>query len=957
MMLRAAGNTANQMTTAQDNEIIFFGPFRLNLAERLLTKNGARVELRGRAYDLLLALLARPNELISKDDLLRDVWPGIAVEEGSLRFHMTNLRKALGDGSDGNRFIMTSSGRGYTLAAQVTRARDQSQRTNPQISFQHANLPMRVAMIDRELEIAEIPERLLATRFVTIVGAGGVGKTTLAIAVGHRLLPQFDGAVLFVDLGMVNDRALVGTIVASLLGLSVSSDDATPGIVAHLREKQILLVLDTCEHLIEAVAAFASAIFVAAPHVHILATSREPLQTNGENVYRLDTLACPPDSAELTADIARTFPAIQLFVERARASGARLSFSDDEAPVVATVCRRLDGVALAIELAARRVETYGLHGTADLLDQRLALSWLGPRSAPPRQKTLYATMDWSYNLLSDLERLILRRLAVFVGHVTLDAIMTVCGTGVARKDTLNAIDNLIAKSMVATRPIGTVMNYRLLDTTRAYALDIPIGEAEASELAVRHATYCREWLQHRGKDWSTFSNGAERTSHFASMNNVRSALEWCFGPDGNSRVGIQLAAAAVEVFLAMSLLAECYRWSKHGLIALDHTAVGSLDEMRLQAGLGVSSSQMYGETDAVNEALERSLTIAKSKGDAAYEAGLLNMQFIFHGRCGHFTILLDYAERCRNLSDRTDDPAIKALAHSALGMARQFSGDLAGSRVELEALMGVLSHAQDGSVFLGYDPHYRSIVALARTLWLQGYPDQAADRIREAIEVSEAMGHSAALALVLAGAATVSLWRGDLDTAQRHVDRSYALAEANGMGPLMAIGRCRKAELTIRRGNIRQGVNELRAGLKPIHAARHELLTTEFNMELALGLLALDQAENGLDIISETIDRVAQSGELFQMPELLRIKGKLLHALGQRGSEVERCFRDALDLARAQGSGSFELRAAIDLAVFMTNHDRRADSVTLLRHVYDRFSEGFDTFDLKVAADLLKSLG
>ncbi|WP_338834119.1 hypothetical protein [Bradyrhizobium septentrionale] len=601
--------------------------------------------------------------------------------------------------------------------------------------------------------------------------------------------------------------------------------------------------------------------------------------------------------------------------------------------------------------------TYGVHGTAELLDQRLALSWLGPRSAPPRQRTLHATMDWSYNLLSEIERTALRRLAVFVGHFTLDAVTAVCGHDVSRNDILNTIDSLIAKSMVATRPVGTVMSYRLLDTTRAYALDIQIDETEAFDLAVRHATYCVGWLRQWGRNWSTLSSGQERTYHFAKMNNVRAALEWCFGEHGNARLGIRLAAAAVEVFLAMSLLAECHRWSQRALIALDAETVGSPDEMRLQAGLGVSSSQMYGESDAVNDALNRSLAIAESTGDMVYEAGLLNMQYIFHGRSGHFRILLEYAERCRGLAERSDDLAIRALAHSARGMALQFSGDLGGSRGELEAVTEIILNSQQSSVLLGYDPHYRSIVALARTLWLQGYPDQASARIKQAIEVSEATGHSAALALVLAGATTVSLWRGDLDSAQRYIDRSYSLAEANAMGPLMAISRCRKAELTIRRGNVRQGVDDLRAGLKPIHAARHELLTTEFNMELALGLLALGQAETGLNIVNETIVRVEGSGELFQMPELLRIKGALLRSTQSIHDEAERCFREALKLARMQGSGSFELRTATDLAALLADRRRRKEAKETLQPVYGRFTEGFETADLQAAAELMRSLG
>src|SRR6202035_2465862 len=224
---------------------------------------------------------------------------------------------------------------------------------------------------------------------------------------------------------------------------------------------------------IEAVAALASTIFTAAPQVHLLATSREALQFEGEHVYRLDPLACPPEDLWLTAAVAQTFPAPRLFVERAMASGAHLDLSDAEAAIVVGICRKLDGVALAIELAARRVEVHGLQQTAALLDQRLAQLWVGPRTAPPRQKTLQATLDWSYGLLSETERIVLRRLAVFVGHFTLDAALAVATSeGIGQAEVFAAVDSLVAKSMVATRPLGAMMRYRLLDTTRAYALNI-----------------------------------------------------------------------------------------------------------------------------------------------------------------------------------------------------------------------------------------------------------------------------------------------------------------------------------------------------------------------------------------------------------------------------------------------------------------------------------------------------
>ena len=547
------------------------------------------MELGARALDILIALISTPNEVVSKKDLMSRVWPDVTVEEGSLRFHMASLRKALGDGKDGARYITTLAGRGYCFVAPVSRA--SSPRDDAPVAaanFPHANLPSRLSrMVGRDDDVLKLSAQLIASRFVTIVGAGGVGKTTVAVAVAHHLAEAFAGSVLFVDLGMLSDPKLAATAVASMLGLSVQSDDATPGLIAFLKSKRILLILDTCEHLVEAVAALAASIMEAAPQVHILATSREALRIEGEHVYRLDALACPPDDPGLTAAAVQQFPATQLFVERAVASGARLDVSDVEAPIVANICRRLDGVALAIELAARRVESYGLQQTAALLDQRLTLLWLGSRTAPPRQKTLQATLDWSYELLSELERAVLRRLAVFVGHFTLDAALEVVTSATLDRSTVfGAIDSLVAKSMVATRPIGAMMRYRLLDTTRAYALEISIDDAEAADLAVRHATYYRRWLEQTGTEWATLSTGTERAPHFAGLNNVRAALEWCFGESGDVKIGVELAAAAAPVFLAMSLLTECHRWSERALLALDDGSRGGREEMQLQAGSG-----------------------------------------------------------------------------------------------------------------------------------------------------------------------------------------------------------------------------------------------------------------------------------------------------------------------------------------------------------------------------------
>ena len=762
------------MATAegQTKEEWSFGPFKLVVSERLLTKRGAPVELGARALDILIALISAPNELLSKKDLMLRVWPDVIVEEGSLRFHVASLRKALGDGKDGARYITTLAGRGYCFVAPISRI--SSPRDGAAVaaaSFAHANLPNRLSrMVGREEDVLTVSAELTASRFVTIVGAGGVGKTTVAVAVAHHLAAAFAGSVLFVDLGMLSDPILAVTAVASMLGLSVQSDDATASLIAYLRDKRILLILDTCEHLIEAIAALAASILEGAPQVHILATSRETLRVEGEHVYRLDALACPPDGPGLTAAAVRQFPATQLFVERAVASGAHLSVSDLEAPIVADICRKLDGVALAIELAARRVDSYGLQQTAALLDQRLTLLWQGSRTAPPRHKTLHAALDWSYGLLSELERAVLRRLAVFVGHFTLDAALEVVTSATLDRSTVfGAIDSLVAKSMVATHPIGAMMRYRLLDTTRAYALDIGIDDAEAADLAVRHATYYRRWLEQAGSEWATLSTGTERTPHFAALNNVRAALEWSFGESGDVKIGIGLAAAAAPVFLAMSLLTECHRWSERAILALDERSRGGLQEMHLQTALGVSLMFTRGGQDAARLALNRSLAIAEARGGPLDQVRVLGPLSMFYLRTGNFKAALNYANRCSAVARAVDDEIAIELARSVLGTSLHLTGDLGSARAELEAALtrGPRAQPRTTAIHLGFEGKYLAGAILARTLWLQGHPAQAVERARQTVTDAAAMDHSLTLSIALIWAISVFLWTGDLRERRR----------------------------------------------------------------------------------------------------------------------------------------------------------------------------------------------
>jgi predicted ATPase/DNA-binding winged helix-turn-helix (wHTH) protein len=923
---------------------------------------GAPVELGGRALDILISLVSHPNEVVSKRDLLARVWPDVTVEEASLRFHIASLRKALGEGKEDARYIATVAGRGYCFVAPISRTSDQDNgHAVVDANFPHANLPCRsIRMIGRADDVLMISNQLTTARFVTVVGTGGVGKTTVAIAVGHDLTRVFDGAIFFIDFGMLSVPDLVPAAVASTLGLSVRSDDATPSLIAYLRDKRILLILDTCEHLIEAVAELASQIFEAAPQVHILATSREALRVEAEQVYKLEPLACPPDDPGLTAAAAQKFPATQLFVERAAATGARLDLGDADAAIVGSICRKLDGVALAIELAARRVEAYGLRQTAALLEQRLTLLWLGPRDAPARQRTLQATLDWSFGLLSEIERVVLRRLAVLVGHFTLDAALAVATSAtVDQALALGAIDGLVAKSMVATDPIGAMIGYRLLDTTRAYALKIGIDDTELVDLATRHATYYRQWLEQTEAEWPTLSSGVERAPYFAGISNVRAALEWCFGVNGNAEIGVGLAAAAAPVFLAIGLLFECQRCSERAILALDDATRGGNEEMHLQAVLGLSSMFGRGGSESVRVAFNRSLAIAEERGDVRTQVQALSMLCMLHGtRFGDFQTALQHAKRSSTVSKSIADPAALALGHSMLGMSLHFTGDLSGARMELEAALEYGPGSQRTSAtYLGFNGYILVGAYLARTLWLQGHPSHAVERARQTVNDAKLTDHPVTLCIALVWAILVFLGTGDLQSAEEHLDWLISVAESHSLKPYIAIARGFKGQLAICHGNAKVGVASLQSCLEELHASRYEILSTAFTIFYIQGLATIGRFDEGMTLIDGTIRLVEANGDGCYMPELLRVKGGLLFSTQQPSCEsAERCFTQSLELSRRQGAGAWELRAAVDLAKLLDAQGRSERAHALLQPVFEQFTENLNTADLKAAERLLSTL-
>ncbi|HEY2615892.1 MAG TPA: winged helix-turn-helix domain-containing protein [Acetobacteraceae bacterium] len=445
-----------------------FDRFSLLPDRRQLLKDGVPIRLGARAFDILVTLAERPGELVTKDELIAQVWSGVFVDPTNLRVGMAAVRKALEDG-DG-RLIRTDPGQGYRLTAQVARTADARSPVRV-VTAAPSQLPTRVMrIIGRSEFIADVAAQLPRRRLITIAGPGGIGKTTVAVACAEVLAGSYRDGVGFVDLTEAAEAASVVPALAAALGITISTDDARRDVVGHFRGRQMLLVIDNCEHVIQAAAELIEAISVGAPGVHILATSRESLRVTGEWVRRLPALTCPPDATKLSASEALSYPAVELFVERATATRLGYQLGDAEASVVGEICRSLDGVALAIELAAAQVEVFGVAWLAAHLDRRLWILKCGRRTAVPRHQTLTAMLDWSYELLSEQERATLQRIAVFPGEFTLaDAIGSATDDGIRDFEMVGGVYGLVSKSLAMLDDSGSVTRYRLPETTRVYA--------------------------------------------------------------------------------------------------------------------------------------------------------------------------------------------------------------------------------------------------------------------------------------------------------------------------------------------------------------------------------------------------------------------------------------------------------------------------------------------------------
>ena len=754
-----------------DGRAISFGPFRLFVARRLLLEGDKPVRLGNRAFDILAALVERAGEIVGKEELIAQVWPKTFVEEANLKIQVSALRRALGDGQSGRRFVATVPGRGYNFVAPIN-AEESSQVSIPQ-AITHAgahNLPHALTrMIGREEAVAALVFRLTSERLVTIVGPGGIGKTTLALAVAERLIANYEDGVWFVDLAPLSDPRLAPSAVATALGLGIRHENALPGLVDGLKDKRLLLVLDTCEHVLDAAAGLASALLSSAPQINVLATSRERLNIALEGDYRLGPLSSPRRSTRLTAAEASAFPAVQLFVERVTAIVEDFALSDANVQSVVEICRKLDGLPLAIEFAAPRVAALGVEGLAARLDDNLPLLGARTRAETPRHRTMRAVIDWSYSLLGKDERRFFRgarhfqRRADGRGRGSRSS-----GKGATDVNAMDRLADLLAKSLIVADVSGANLRFRLLDTTRAFAIEKLAASGDTERIARGHAEYYRRLFERAEREAAVRPRGKWLADYVRDIDNLRAALDWAFSPGGDGSIAVALTAAAIPLWMHLSLLEECRSRIKQALETL--SILGTYDrhrEMTLQAALGASTSR----APEMGAAFTKALEIAEGLGDADFQLRALSGLNFYHIGSGQYRAASPFARRFHDLAARNSDLYDRLFGERMMGVTAHFLGDQIGARRHLEY---VLTHypaidPRRDIIRFQTDLSVSTHVFLARVLWLQGLSERAARAAETSIAEARVVrsGVSVCLALALA-ACPIALWTGDLASAARY---------------------------------------------------------------------------------------------------------------------------------------------------------------------------------------------
>jgi predicted ATPase/DNA-binding winged helix-turn-helix (wHTH) protein len=937
------------------DHVFVFGSFKFVPRQQLLLREGQPVKLGCRAMDILHLLLQDAGEPVSKRALLKYAWPDTFVHESNLKVHIHSLRRALGETSPQPTYISTVAGRGYRFIPPVSiEPMATAQSLHEAVPLVHS-LPAQRALIGRDHEIARVASLLAARRLVTLVGPGGVGKTAVALAVAHQLQRSFPDGTYFLDLSITNDSSVVPNILAAVCGIRGHPPDILAAVASYLGDRRVLILIDSCEHVLCSVASIVTRFQEAGVAACILATSLEPLRLNTETVQLIEPLTYPSASQAAALAEAMRYSAIELFATRAvEWADYRLTCAD--APAVATLCEKLGGLPLAIEIAATKLDQYSPSSLLDSLDHRFSLLRNEDPAAHRRHRTLWATLDWSYQLLSANEATIFRLISLFAGAFALEDVATMAQVvGTDAYQTVVALGGLVSKSLVAAEVEEDALRYRLLDVTRLYAAEKLDQDAIAFEAHHHFARYMLAIVKKFGHERANhFLTVSEVAQYKRRLNDLRDALSWCFDSGNDTALGIELTAAAIVLWDEFSLIAEQQAEVER---ALSHGATSPCSSSQ-RAVLAISRAWSLTRrrlADAATDAWHLAVELAQQSGDVNQWLRAL------WGRSANLNVSGRYREALvclgtyRQVALLHDHGAALPEGERLCAMAEFYLGELVSARHRLEELARALTIGEVRSSIGRYqiEPYVVTRNHLVLVMWLMGYPDRAAAMVLETVEHIGRLGQTAAQSFVLVTAAIpIALWTGDSESFERYIAHLGANLAADGTSwepgyrVFRALSRNNRGE--------RGAVKEMRSAIDDVLLSGYLL-----NVPMYLSTLADVQLMNGaLDEAERTVEEAllvqARTDERYGLPELMRIRAKVLDMRGRRDlAEAE--LQEALAKCVAMSARSLQLRVACDLADLWISQGRERQVAKLLAPIYEAFSEGHGTQDLRRASALLAS--
>lgn len=954
---------------ASDNQIPVFSfkYWEIDLARRELRAQGRAVPLGSRAFETIEVLVQSAGALVAKNELIKRVWPNAIVEENTLLVHVSAIRKALGPDRD---LLKTISGRGYCLLGTWTRHQGPvstepngtEQLVSPPIRPFVTNAPAPVApLIGRTAELQELHDLLSAHRAITLTGPGGIGKTKLALATTHSLSSTFGGDVWWVELASLSNARLVSSAVSRALELKIENEEISAQAVAYaIGGKKALLVLDNCEHVIGGAAEIAEAIIRICPNASILASSREALGIEGEHVFHVPPLDVP-DQHEKEPEVVLGHSAVQLFVTRAKELVSEFHPRPEDLPAISGICRRLDGIPLAIEFAAARAVTLGLSHVAARLDDLFELLTNGRRTALPRHQTLRATLDWSHDLLPSVERRLLRRLAVFSGGFTVEGALAVMDEGRQEELTiLSLISNLVSKSLAVLDGSVPGGRWHLLDTVRAYALEKLNQSGEAGVTARRQAMFFRDLFSAITLGDQSPIGADDIARYVREIDNVRAALDWAFSPAGDEVIGIVLTAAHVPLWLHLSLLVESCQRAEHALAILKaNTSLEIPLRTKVQLALVVAEvGSTLGWIDF--EILREALTLAERSADTDGELLALWSIWSRYYYRGAWRAARPVAERFAHVASHSGNPATILMSERLMGTTMHYIGDQKVARLHLEHMLDNYDASADqvDPIRFHHDQSIVSRAILARVLCLQGHFDQARRTVDISMKQALAKQHTLSQRYTIGWSVIpIALMTGDLASAEHALEMFDDISEALQPYWKFTVQGLRGIWL-IKRGDLAPGSELLATVLESFANQGWDMCFPEMVGCLAEGLAGLGRTTEALTTIDDALDRVERGGERWCEPDLLRIKGDVLALLTptRDAKAAEEHFLRSISIAREQDARLWELQAATSLARLWAESGRAHCARQALAPVYDKFTEGSTTVPVRSAGMLLDSL-